>query len=70
MAELHADLNAKEQVILQDRLLADEGRTLQDVGDQFGISRERVRQIEANLKKKIAKRLENLSPIGLLEPPR
>ena len=70
LAELHADLNAKEQVILQDRLLADEGRTLQDVGDQFGISRERVRQIEANLKKKIAKRLENLSPIGLLEPPR
>ncbi|HAN31117.1 MAG TPA: hypothetical protein DCQ06_05915 [Myxococcales bacterium] len=70
LAELHADLNAKEQVILQDRLLADEARTLQDVGEQFGISRERVRQIEVNLKKKIAKRLENLSPIALLEPPR
>ncbi len=70
LAELHADLNEKEQTILQDRLLSDDGRTLQDVGDQFGISRERVRQIEANLKKKIARRLENLGPIALLEPPR
>ncbi len=70
LAELHADLNEKEQVILTDRLLSDDPRTLQAVGDQFGVSRERVRQIEVNLKKKIFKRLENLSPIALLEPPR
>jgi hypothetical protein len=29
-----------------------------------------VRQIETNLKKKIAKLLEGLHPVGLLEPPR
>ncbi len=70
LAELHADLNEKEQMILERRLLSDDPQTLQSVGDVFGISRERVRQIEANLKKKIRKRLEHLSPIALLEPPR
>ena len=69
LAELHAELNHKELAILEQRLLADEPVTLQDVGDQFGISRERVRQIEVNLKKKIARRLEGLAPIALLGPP-
>jgi len=70
LAELHSDLNEKELTILSDRLLSEEPRTLQDVGEQYGISRERVRQIEANLKKKIARRLEHLSPVALLEAPR
>ena len=69
LAELHSELNEKEMTILTERLLADEPRTLQDVGEQYGISRERVRQIEANLKRKIARRLEHLSPIALLEAP-
>ena len=70
LSELHAHLNDKELAILNQRLLADQEVTLQDIGDQFGISRERVRQIESNLKKKIAKLLEGLRPVGLLEPPR
>ena len=70
LSELHAHLNDKELAILNQRLLADQEVTLQDIGDQFGISRERVRQIETNLKKKIAKLLEGLRPVGLLEPPR
>ncbi len=70
LAELHSELSDKELVILEQRLLGDETVTLQEVGERFGISRERVRQIEANLKKKIAKRLEGLAPIGLLEAPR
>ena len=70
LSELHADLNEKELTILEERLLVEDGRTLQDVGEQYGISRERVRQIEVNLKKKIARRLEGLSPVGLLEPPK
>lgn len=69
LTQLHSILNEKELAILNQRLLADQEVTLQDIGDQFGISRERVRQIETNLKKKIARLLEGLSPVGLLAPP-
>ncbi|MEN8141233.1 MAG: RNA polymerase factor sigma-32 [Thermodesulfobacteriota bacterium] len=62
LAKLHGSLNEKEQTILAARLLSDEPLTLQDIADQFGISRERVRQIEANLLKKIKKYLEQEVP--------
>lgn len=51
-------LNEKEKTILAARLLSDEPLTLQDIADQFHISRERVRQIEANLLKKMKKYLK------------
>ncbi len=59
---LSEHLNEKEQVILAVRLLSDDPLTLQDIADQFGISRERVRQIEANLLKKMKKYLEQEVP--------
>lgn len=62
LAKLSGNLNEKEQVILAARLLSDEPLTLQDIADQFGISRERVRQIEANLLKKMKKYLEQEVP--------
>jgi RNA polymerase sigma-32 factor len=49
-------------MILQARLLSDEPQTLQDIADIFGISRERVRQIEVNLLKKMKKFLEKEVP--------
>ena len=60
--ELQKSLNDKEQMILQTRLLSDEPQTLQDIADIFGISRERVRQIEVNLLKKMKKHLEQEVP--------
>jgi len=60
--DLQKNLNDKEQMILQTRLLSDEPRTLQDIADIFGISRERVRQIEVNLLKKMKKYLEQEVP--------
>ena len=60
--DLQKSLNDKEQMILQTRLLSDEPQTLQDIADIFGISRERVRQIEANLLKKMKKYLEQEVP--------
>ncbi|MFZ5776116.1 MAG: sigma-70 family RNA polymerase sigma factor [Thermodesulfobacteriota bacterium] len=51
--KLQAVLNDKEKAILAERLLTDEPLTLQDIADRFAISRERVRQIEVNLLKKM-----------------
>ena len=55
---LKENLNAKETMILEERLLTDEPLTLQNIADKFDISRERVRQIEVNLLKKMKKFFE------------
>jgi len=55
-------LNDKEKMILEKRLLTDEPMTLQNIADRFDISRERVRQIEVNLLKKMKKYLEAEMP--------
>ena len=39
-------LNDKEKQVFQDRLFNEIPATLQDIADQYGISRERIRQIE------------------------
>ncbi len=62
LAKLRQSLNDKERVILGERLLSDEPVTLQDIADRFAISRERVRQIEASLLKKLRTYLENEVP--------
>lgn len=51
-------LTGKEEVIFRDRLVAEDPRTLQNLGDEFGVSRERVRQIEKRLQGKLKKYLE------------
>ena len=42
-------LEGKEKYIFENRLIADEPMTLQEIGTHFGFSRERARQIEAAL---------------------
>src|SRR5208283_1727985 len=51
-------LKGKEAVIFDKRLLSQDPMTLQEIGEKFGISRERVRQIESRLKKKLKAYLE------------
>ena len=46
-------LKDKELQIFQSRLIAEKPLTLQEIGERFGISRERVRQIETRLKRKL-----------------
>jgi RNA polymerase sigma-32 factor len=47
----------REKVILEERLLQDDSRSLKNIAEQFHISRERIRQIESRLLKKIGKTL-------------
>jgi RNA polymerase sigma-32 factor len=49
LAEFSRTLEGKERFIFEQRLTADEPLTLQDIGDKYGVSRERARQIEAAL---------------------
>jgi RNA polymerase sigma-32 factor len=44
--------------IINRRLLADEPETLQEIGDTFGVSRERIRQIEKKTVQRVKKLLE------------
>jgi RNA polymerase sigma-32 factor len=46
-------LKDKELVIYRERLLNEEPLTLREIGEKYGISRERVRQIEERVKKKL-----------------
>jgi len=45
-------LNEKELYVFENRVMAEEPLTLQDIGEKFNISRERVRQIENKVIKK------------------
>lgn len=53
LSEFRRELNDKELDILDLRLLADKPLTLQEIGAQHHISRERVRQIEDRLIKRL-----------------
>jgi RNA polymerase sigma-32 factor len=59
-------LGGKDRVIYERRLEAlmrdEEPSTLQEIGNEYGITRERVRQIEARLKKKLGAYLREQIP--------
>jgi RNA polymerase sigma-32 factor len=50
--EFKKTLNEKALYILENRIMADEPRTLTEIGERFHISRERVRQIQNKVLKK------------------
>ena len=61
-------LTGKEAVIFDKRLLCEEPATLREIGEKFGVSRERVRQIESRLKMKLKACLEEeIQDIDLLK---
>jgi RNA polymerase sigma-32 factor len=49
LADFRTTLKGKDVQIFDERLVAEDPLTLQELGDRFGISRERVRQLEARL---------------------
>jgi RNA polymerase sigma-32 factor len=52
----------REQVIVRERLLGAKKRTLSELGQQLGLSRERVRQLEQRVKGKLRRTLADLAP--------
>jgi RNA polymerase sigma-32 factor len=54
-------LNARERYIVAERKLKDEGRTLESLGEELGLSKERVRQLEAAAFAKMRRSLETQS---------
>jgi len=54
-------LNPRERYIVAERKLKDEGRTLESLGEELGLSKERVRQLEAAAFAKMRRSLEGQS---------
>ncbi|KTD49843.1 MULTISPECIES: RNA polymerase sigma factor RpoH [Legionella] len=54
-------LDERSQDILQQRWLADDKVTLHDLADKYGVSAERVRQLEKNAMKKLRQYMEEVS---------
>jgi RNA polymerase sigma-32 factor len=52
----------KDAFIFDNRLLSEEPLTLQEVGENFGVSRERVRQLEGGIMKQLREFLKEEMP--------
>jgi RNA polymerase sigma-32 factor len=59
LGEALSVLNDRERRIFEARRLADEPITLEELADEFGVSRERVRQIEVRAFEKVQKAVKN-----------
>jgi RNA polymerase sigma-32 factor len=59
LADAMHSLNQREQHILTERRLKDEPATLEDLSVEYGISRERVRQIEVRAFEKLQRAMRN-----------
>jgi RNA polymerase sigma-32 factor len=62
IASFKKTLNEREIDILEKRVLSDTPATLQEIGEQYGVSRERVRQIENNMIKRMKLHFEREIP--------
>ncbi len=59
MAEAMKSLNEREQHILTERRLKEDPSTLEELSEEYGISRERVRQIEVRAFEKLQKAMRS-----------
>ena len=55
------ELSEREKLIVRARLMSDDPRTLQDLGDELGVSKERVRQLEQRTLTKLRQRLRDVA---------
>lgn len=62
LADAMNTLNPREQKIIHSRRLSDDGATLEELGAELGISKERVRQIENRALEKLRESLTRMTP--------
>ncbi|MFH1224151.1 MAG: RNA polymerase factor sigma-32 [Pseudomonadota bacterium] len=61
LKKIAESLNEKEKTILKERLLSETPMTLQEIADKFGISKERARQLEEKILKKMREELKDFA---------
>jgi len=61
LVEAMESLNDREKQILTERRLVEEPKTLEDLSQEFGVSRERVRQIEVRAFEKLQKAMMQIA---------
>jgi RNA polymerase sigma-32 factor len=61
LTQAMGSLNDRERHILTERRLRDDPTTLEDLSQKYGISRERVRQIEVRAFEKLQRSMKNLA---------
>ncbi|HRK67075.1 MAG TPA: RNA polymerase sigma factor RpoH [Hyphomonas sp.] len=69
LTQAMSELSEREQHILTERRLIDEPKTLEELSEQYGVSRERIRQIEVRAFEKLQKTMKRLAkeqglPVG------
>jgi RNA polymerase sigma-32 factor len=61
LRQVVGELSPRERRIVRQRWLTDEPKTLEELGADFGVSKERVRQLEERAKKRMRARLEQIT---------
>ena len=69
MTQAMEDLSERERHILTERRLIDEPKTLEELSEQYNVSRERIRQIEVRAFEKLQKAMKRMAkeqglPVG------
>ena len=62
------ELNEREKHILTERRLVEEPKTLEELSQVYGVSRERVRQIEVRAFEKLQKAMKNMVVEAAAQP--
>jgi RNA polymerase sigma-32 factor len=56
--EFATTLSGRDIDIWHERMVSESPKTLQEIGDRFGVSRERARQLEARIMRRLSRFLD------------